>query len=380
MLAAGFLLVLLMGLVAGSLLSLSSHPHWFVRGWDFPRVQIVCIAWLLACGYWALQWIATDANLPLWPAPAMAIFLTLFHGYMIYPYTYLGCTQAASTAVDKIEGEQAAESTVRFVITNLQQDNDAYDRWMEVMQVADPDILIGLEPDQQWVNAIDSLVRRFPYRIVVPQDNCYGIMLLSRLPIESHQVRHLVQSDVPSIDARVRLPDGRTMRVIAVHPRPPEPLRDNDATARDAELTLWGRELADDQGPAVIGGDLNDVAWSQTTRLFLRTSQLLDPRRGRGFFNTFHASRWYLRFPLDHVFHSTHFTVSDMRRLDRVGSDHFPMLIDLRINPRQQSEHEVMAHAEADEQQAEIRVDRAEREGEPVERASLNHRVGANTS
>ena len=44
----------------------------------------------------------------------------------------------------------------------------------------------------------------------------------------------------------------------------------------DAELTLGGTELEDEKGPVMIGGDLNDVAWSKTTRLFLRASGLLD--------------------------------------------------------------------------------------------------------
>jgi hypothetical protein len=43
-----FIILLYTVLVVGSLLPLSSNPHWFIRAWDFPRVQIIVIA-IIGC-------------------------------------------------------------------------------------------------------------------------------------------------------------------------------------------------------------------------------------------------------------------------------------------------------------------------------------------
>jgi endonuclease/exonuclease/phosphatase (EEP) superfamily protein YafD len=87
-------------------------------------------------------------------------------------------------------------------------------------------------------------------------------------------------------------------------------------------------------------GDLNDVAWSHTTELFRKVSRLLDPRRGRGFYSTFSAHYWWLRFPLDYIFCSSDFGLVTMRRLPRFGSDHFAMFIQLQYEPDLVKKHE----------------------------------------
>jgi endonuclease/exonuclease/phosphatase (EEP) superfamily protein YafD len=374
------LLIFLALLVAGTLLTLSDSAHWFVRGWDFPRVQIIVLAWLLMAGVFLTLWLGDSTNrVPLWTSLAIAIGLTCWHGFLIFPYTPIATKQAAATQNDQQRDHRTDVSTVRIVISNVEMENDQYDRWMQTMRDADPDVLILLEPDQKWVDAIQPLVESYPERVIIPQDNWYGMMMLSKLPMLKHEVRYLVQEDIPSIDAEVRLDDNRIIRVIAVHPRPPEPIRGNDSTARDAELTLWGRELAEETRPTIIGGDLNDVAWSSTTRLFLRTSQMLDPRRGRGLFNTFHADHFWMRFPLDHVFVSPDFTISEVRLLPFVGSDHFPIQIDLRHAPEKMNEHEVMTQKAGDEEEAEEKIQRAvddpQTKGEAIEEADSLRRA-----
>jgi endonuclease/exonuclease/phosphatase (EEP) superfamily protein YafD len=97
------------------------------------------------------------------------------------------------------------------------------------------------------------------------------------------------------------------------------------------ELAIIGREMAAHSDPVIVAGDLNDVAWSPSTRRFRKLSNAQDPRIGRGFFNTFHAKYPLVRWPLDHVFHSKDFELVYVTRLAGYGSDHFPLYTKLQL-------------------------------------------------
>uniref|UniRef100_UPI0025BE47A7 endonuclease/exonuclease/phosphatase family protein n=1 Tax=Aquisalimonas sp. TaxID=1872621 RepID=UPI0025BE47A7 len=104
--------------------------------------------------------------------------------------------------------------------------------------------------------------------------------------------------------------------------------------------------------PVIVAGDFNDVAWSHTTYLFKRIEGLLDPRVGRGLFNTFDTRSRLLRYPLDHVFASQHFLLVELRRLPDIGSDHFPMLVVLDYDPGASVAKEEPQPDAGDEQEA----------------------------
>ena len=145
----------------------------------------------------------------------------------------------------------------------------------------------------------------------------------------------------------VVLPTGLKVRMHFLHPAPPSPTEHDESTERDAELLVVAKSVKDLETPVIVAGDLNDVAWSTTTRLFRKISGLLDPRIGRGMFNTFHAGHWFMRWPLDHLFHSQHFTLSFVTRLPAFGSDHFPVLVELAYDKARGAQQQGL---EADDQ------------------------------
>lgn len=155
------------------------------------------------------------------------------------------------------------------------------------------------------------------------------MFMASRLKMPKGDIQYLLTKGVPSFHCTFELNNGQLFDVISVHPDPPVPHR--DTMGRDAEILLAGKLAAKRKRPMIITGDLNDVAWSATTRRFLRISRLLDPRQGRGMFNTFDARFPFLRWPLDHVFHSDEFEVVSINREPHVGSDHFPMFYEFAL-------------------------------------------------
>jgi endonuclease/exonuclease/phosphatase (EEP) superfamily protein YafD len=257
-------------------------------------------------------------------------------------------------------------------IANVLQENRRSDLVLRTITEAAPDVICLLETDGWWVRAMRRLERDYRWVIRHPLENRYGMVLYSRLPITACDIRFVVSPDVPSIRAVIRLRSGDHVVLYAVHPPPPLP--NSPSYGRDAELVLTGRQIHDEGQPAIVMGDLNDVAWSYTAKLFQRVSHMVDPRVGRGMFNTFHAEHRLARYPLDHVFHTRDFTLKELRRLPYTGSDHFPIVVELAFTPSRKSEVSRPAPTDADLANVEEMVEDA-REARPYVDANGEGRV-----
>jgi endonuclease/exonuclease/phosphatase (EEP) superfamily protein YafD len=317
-----------MATAAATLVPLIRRSAWWIRGFDFPRMQIL-----------ALQGATLAALLPLrrrgslTDASVLALLAAsaLRQGIRIRPYTRLARREAPSV------GSPRPESTLRLLVANVEMSNRRADRLPELIAAADPDVILALETDGWWQEQLRPLAENYPHTIFHPLDNTYGLMFFSRLELTESELLFLVQKDVPSVRARVRHPGGEEVILYGVHPEPPSPTERKSAVPRDGELLIAGRRIRQEKGPVVIFGDLNDVAWSRTTRLFQKVSGLLDPRVGRGSYSTYHARHPLLRWPLDHIFHSPDFGVVELRVLPGFGSDHFPFMAALHYQPDHKS-------------------------------------------
>ena len=335
----------LLGLgVIGTLLPLLPFDDWWIRGGDYPRVQF---AVMLALGIALLalgqRW--RDWSTVSMVAVGVAALCIAFQLYRILPYTQVWTKQVLSAE----EGNTTHPDSIHLLISNVLQSNPNKEGLVSMVQREQPDLLLTLESNAEWEAALQAgFGESYPHQVKVPLENRYGMHLFSRFPLRSEEVRYLISDSIPSIRTEVQLESGSWIRLYCLHPTPPSPTEESASTARDAELGLVGMEIKDtDNSNTIVAGDLNDVAWSRSTRLFQRLSGLLDPRVGRGLYASFHADYWLARWPLDHVFFSDEFQVEDLRRMPSVGSDHFPMSVRLRYAPRE--EHRVDAPEEEED-------------------------------
>ncbi|MEO7852853.1 MAG: endonuclease/exonuclease/phosphatase family protein [Rubrivivax sp.] len=305
--------------------SLLRSKVWWIRGLDFPRLQVAALGLLIV----ALALALLDLRLPAsWAVLGLAGACTLYQAWWILPFTRLIAQEVQAT------GEAGPDRRLRMLVTNVLMTNRNAASLLQMVRTHRPHILLTLETDGWWQQQLDTLADDYPHALKCPLDNLYGMHLYSRLPLEDTQVQYLVEPDVPSMHALVVLPCGEHVRLHCLHPAPPSPSENETSSQRDAELVIVGRSVAETDQPVIVAGDLNDVAWSRTTRLFRKLSGLLDPRVGRRMVNTFHAEHALLRWPLDHLFHSEHFTLARMQRLQAYGSDHFPILVEIALEPQ----------------------------------------------
>ncbi len=355
--------------------SLIPRDEWWIRGADFPRLQILVLGFIAF-----ILFLAVDHP---WSWASQLIFVGLIAALayqlkMVLPYTFVWKKQVKQVRQDQLDPQRQ----ISLIVSNVLTTNTKYHLLIEKIQTLQPDLVLTLETDQVWQDALAIIEQDYPYRVPVPLDNLYGMHLYSKLKLSNTEVKFILSDDIPSIHTTATLRSGQTVQLYCLHPKPPSPTEAKDSTLRDAELLIVGDQIKDLDESCIVMGDLNDVAWSRTTRLFQRISGLLDPRVGRHYINTFHADYPLLRWSLDHVFHSRDFALVHMERLAHIGSDHFPIYLVLQTGRIFEHLQEELEQTDEDEQEAHEAItegiEKAEKEEKPVtDEVAVAYKEGA---
>lgn len=318
-------LALASSVVAATAAPMSRVDNRWIRSLEFPRPQIAGLGLVAIAGLLARRH-RTRTDKVAAVATGLAV---AYHARNILPFTRLHKREVLRST------REDPNRMVRILSCNIMLENRHPDRFLQTVREQDPDVVCVLEADDWWTERLAQVERDRPHTMKLPQDNYYGMLLYSRLPIVDQEVQFLIKKDVPSFRARLQLRTGDLVDLYCLHPEPPPY---EHTSERDSELMLTGLAIRKSDVPSIVIGDLNDVAWSKGNREFLKLSGLLDPRVGRGFYHTFDARSVLVRYPIDHIFHTAEFRLGELSVLKPIGSDHHPVLIELSFEPEVEAE------------------------------------------
>jgi endonuclease/exonuclease/phosphatase (EEP) superfamily protein YafD len=120
------------------------------------------------------------------------------------------------------------------------------------------------------------------------------------------------------------------VRVLSTHPL--APTDSERADLRDAQLRFASGWAVGQEGAYFVVGDFNATPWSWPFRRMVGETGLANSQVGFGLQPSFPAdSNVLLRVPIDHLLHSDSLGVRDRRLGPPMGSDHFPLIVDLEL-------------------------------------------------
>lgn len=300
-----------------SLGTLIYGARWWTRFFDITQVYTTFITALLLL----LLSIFVSPSGVAGVISFIGLLLTLIlHLAKLLPYTIVYPKEVPVAA--------ASSRNFRLLNINILQDNRELDALQQAIDQYQPDLLFITEYSPFWEAHTQYLEATYPYQIgEVKRD--YGLVLFSKFPFQKTELKYLEVDEIPSVHAVVQLDQATHIYIIGIHPSPPLPWGISNTAEKDSETLAVAKLAADSSLPVVVTGDFNDVSWSRLMQTFKRKSGLKDPRIGRGFFNTFHAEKPWLRYPIDHIFLSSKLRIKDFQRVKVKGSDHFGLYMEV---------------------------------------------------
>jgi len=303
--------------IIGTFLPLLKNKHWIVRSQIHLRPLYLGLNVLLI-------FIQANFNVTSYLFLIVAIHVL---GFVVCAKNIFKFTSLGNTAIDSTNREKRP---LTLLIHNVYQYNNQYDKLIECIKDRKPDVFLLLETNEKWFDKVKELDFMYPYMVYEIREDTYGLMMCSKIRPKDAKIKHFYDDSIPSAEMFFNI-YGQDLRILGVHPEPPVPNEKTTSKPKDQELiraATYMDECADDL--QIIIGDLNDVAWSKTTKKLKKISGLKDPRKGRGFFGTFPANA-PVKIPLDHIFCSEAFELTAYDVLDDMGSDHLAIFVQLEV-------------------------------------------------
>jgi endonuclease/exonuclease/phosphatase (EEP) superfamily protein YafD len=230
---------------------------------------------------------------------------------------------------DNYPAKDVPAINLKLMLANVEGRSQNYDKLIESVNSAKPDIVVLQEVTEIWWEKVQPLTDIYPHYKGVPRPGGAGLAILSRFPLEQAEVLQLDSSPHPAIFSKINL-DGTILSLLTIHPT--TPVTKVKFTNRNRQFAESAAIMKSATNPKVLIGDLNTTMWSPYFTDLVENSGLRDVRKGRGIYSSWHSFLPnFMRIPIDHCLVGEEIEVNDVELGDYTGSDHFPLIVDLKV-------------------------------------------------
>lgn len=216
------------------------------------------------------------------------------------------------------------ENPIRVMSFNLYDSNEKFAAVISFIRQESPDVVFLHEASLPWEVAIESADLGYEITKSRSQELIFGTLVLTR---PGDEVTSFGFTTGGARAVEVIHDDVAILGVHALSPTDAE-----RAALRNAQLAFAADWADRQEGPHIVTGDFNATPWSYPFRRLVASTGLRNSQAGFGIEASF-PTTWFfaLRVPIDHLLYSDRLAVADRRLGPALGSDHFPLVVDLWV-------------------------------------------------
>lgn len=223
------------------------------------------------------------------------------------------------TAAPLLKSASTPAKPLKLISANLYYENPDLSRLQTLVTQEQPDVLVLVEFAPQHA-ALVKTWKDYPYQILQPAQDPFGMAILSRLPLS--QTETLTdQAGIEHLATQVAY--TQPIKLVGFHPIPP--MTEALYITRDKILQQLTQAP---QQPTLIAGDFNASPWSSA----------FQGLAAKGFYRTLSlAPTWPHKFqgvmgiPIDQVLASSQWQRINAKVGASIGSDHYPVIVELGL-------------------------------------------------
>lgn len=228
---------------------------------------------------------------------------------------------------------QSAGRTLRCVSANLLQGNEELGEIERFIRESNADVLVFQEVSPAHANMMKGLKELYRGQLIRGKKDSKGAALLTKLPSRNlHFEAFPGQKTVGAVIVEIQSGD-QWVTVLGVHSHKPTNAHHAEEQGRYFKWLADKCNEAEKIGPVVLMGDLNSTPWSAGFQHFTKHSRQLNAGSGVLFGATWNVVS-IQRLLIDHCFVSQGVALLERKIGPDIGSDHRPLMVELRLPAR----------------------------------------------